>query len=178
MVSWVIIKDGKSEDKQQGAQLSVSSSERFHWSCSIFSMQTPHLSFVLRAGCFIFRSADISFVWCFSKKFISEVFLSHKIPSLQVTMASLSLHFTQSPFDLECVIKEWRMDRGREQRRFYWEGRGGGERCSFHGPLQRWLSSGGAIAIAVRCLFLNFHSARQPPIPMCDLLLLSEMLNN
>lgn len=124
------------------------------------------------------QSADISFVWCFSKKFISEVFLSHKIPSLQVTMASLSLHFTQSPFDLECVIKEWRMDRGREQRRFYWEGRGGGERCSFDGPLQRWLSSGGAIAIAARCLFLNFHSARQPPIPMCDLLLLSEMLNN
>lgn len=59
MLSWVIIKDGKSEDKQQGAQLSVSSSEGFHWSCS---MQTPHLSFILREEYFIFRSAEISLV--------------------------------------------------------------------------------------------------------------------
>lgn len=156
VVSCVIIKDGKREDKQQGAQLSVSRSERFLWSCSIFRMQTSHLSFLSGEECFIFRSAEIRLVSCFSKKWISEVFFCpakyhhFRLQWLLCCCTSLSSNpdWTESPLDLECVRNERTVDKGRGQCHFYWEGRGGGEKGSFDGPLHRWLSSGGAVAIA------------------------------
>lgn len=125
-------------------------------------MQTKHLSLALEEACFIVTSVEISPDWRLSAQCrISEVspppLKSHKITSLQVTKAPLSLQFSQLrrrrdrvPLDLKRVRKDGRVERGKGWRHSYWEGRGGGERRSFDGPLHRWLSSRGArMAMAV-----------------------------
>lgn len=119
-------------------------------------MQTKHLSLALEEACFIVTSVEISPDWRLSAQCrISEVFFPplklYKITSLQVTKASLSLQLCQLrfrldrvPLDLQRVRKDGRVERVKGWRHSYWEGSGGGERCSFDGPLHTWLSSSGA----------------------------------
>lgn len=145
-----------------------------HWSWSVVIMQTKHLSLALEEGCFIVSSVEISPDWRLSAQSrISEVFFpplkSHKITSLQVTKASLSLQLSELrprrdrvPLDLQHVRKAGRVERGKGRRHSYWEGRGGGERCSFDGPLHRWLSSRGARTAMAVSFWISTLSDRCP----------------